>query len=459
MKIAIIGTGYVGLVSGTCFAEIGHEVVCVDKDPSKIDMLLAGGVPIYEPGLKEMVVSNAEAGRLSFTTDLANAMDGAEAVFVAVGTPSRADDGFADLSYVYAAVREIASHAKGFLTLVVKSTVPVGTGDAVERIVREENPGLDFSAASNPEFLREGAAIEDFMKPDRIVIGTEDPRAEAVLERIYEPLTSKGAPLLSTDRRTSELTKYAANGFLAMKITFINEMADLCESLGGNIADVARGIGLDDRIGSKFLRAGPGYGGSCFPKDTLALMRAAKLASSPVRLLESTISINDLRKQRMVEKVSRAVGGDLRGKRVAVLGLTFKPDTDDMRAAPSLTIVPLLQEAGAEIVAYDPEGRREAEQHFTGLAYADSAIECVQGADAIVLMTEWREFAELDWDAVRDAVREPVMIDLRNLYDPSLLRAKGFRYSSIGRPLADDPDAPRPVIDDREEVETLIAAE
>ena len=459
MKIAIIGTGYVGLVSGTCFAEIGHEVVCVDKDPAKIELLLGGGVPIYEPGLEEMVASNAKAGRLSFTTDLAEAMTGAEAVFVAVGTPSRGDNGHADLTYVYAAVTEIARLAEGFLTLVVKSTVPVGTGDAVERIVREANPDLDFSAASNPEFLREGAAIRDFMEPDRIVIGTEDPRATTVLERIYEPLTVKGAPLLSTDRRTSELTKYAANGFLAMKITFINEMADLCESLGGNIADVAKGIGLDDRIGEKFLRAGPGYGGSCFPKDTLALMQAAKRAASPVRLLESTISINDRRKERMVEKIARAAGGELDGKRVAVLGLTFKPNTDDMRAAPSLTIVPRLQEAGATVVAYDPEGRREAERHFDGIAYADGPIECATGADVAVLMTEWDEFSRVDMGALRDAMREPSLVDLRNLYDPRAMREAGFRYASIGRPLADDPDAPRPVIDDREEVSTLLAAE
>ncbi len=436
MRVAMIGTGYVGLVSGACFADFGHEVTCVDKDPSKIERLERGEIPIFEPGLDDLVASNVRDGRLSFALDGAGAIRSADAVFIAVGTPSRRGDGHADLSYVHAAAEEIAGLIEGFTVVVTKSTVPVGTGDEIERIIRERRPDADFAVVSNPEFLREGAAIEDFKRPDRVVVGTDDERAREAMRELYRPLNLNETPILFTGRRTSELIKYAANAFLAMKITFINEMADLCEAVGADVQQVARGIGLDNRIGSKFLHAGPGYGGSCFPKDTLALVRTAADAGAPVRLIETTVAINDARKKAMAGRVAQALGGDLAGKTVALLGLTFKPNTDDMRDAPALDIAPALQAMGAAVQAFDPEGMAEAAHLLPDIAFRDGPYEAVTGADAVVILTEWDQFRALDLDRVRSLLRQPVMVDLRNIYRPDDMRARGFRYSSIGRPRA-----------------------
>ncbi|MEE7476086.1 UDP-glucose/GDP-mannose dehydrogenase family protein [Methylobacterium hispanicum] len=434
MRIAMIGSGYVGLVSGTCFADFGHQVVCVDKDPAKIAALNAGRMPIYEPGLDALVAENVEQGRLSFTTELKPAVAEADAVFIAVGTPSRRGDGFADLSFVFAAAREIAEAVNGFTVVVTKSTVPVGTGDEVERIIREIRPDAEVAVASNPEFLREGAAIGDFKRPDRIVVGAEDPRAEEVLREIYRPLFLNQAPILVTGRRTAELTKYAANAFLATKITFINEIADLCEQVGADVQQVARGIGLDNRIGAKFLHAGPGYGGSCFPKDTLALVKTAQDAGTPVRLVETVVAVNDSRKRAMARKVVQACGGSVRGKTVAVLGLTFKPNTDDMRDAPSLSIITGLQDAGARVRAYDPEGMEAAKPLLGGVAYARDAYDCAEGADALVIVTEWNAFRALDLARLGQAMAGRVLVDLRNVYDQASVQRHGFRYVSVGRP-------------------------
>jgi len=432
MRIAMIGSGYVGLVSGACLADFGHEVVCIDKDPDKIAALNEGRMPIYEPGLDALVAENVRAKRLTFSTDLKPAVAQAQAVFIAVGTPSRRGDGFADLSYVYAAAREIAEALTGYTVVVTKSTVPVGTGDEVERILREARPDIDVGVASNPEFLREGAAIDDFKRPDRIVIGAEDPRAVAVMQEVYRPLYLNAAPILLTGRRTAELTKYAANAFLATKITFINEIADLCEQVGANVQEVARGIGLDNRIGGKFLHAGPGYGGSCFPKDTLALVKTAQDYGTPVRIVETVVAVNDQRKRAMARKVIAACGGSVRGKRVALLGLTFKPNTDDMRDAPSLSIIAGLQDAGAQIVAYDPEGMEQARPLLQGVAYAEDAYACAEGADALVIVTEWNAFRALDLARLKNLMRAPVLVDLRNIYAPAETERHGFAYSGIG---------------------------
>ena len=433
MRVAMIGSGYVGLVSGACFADFGHDVVCVDKDPGKIERLKANVMPIFEPGLDDLVETNVKAGRLSFTTDLAEGMKGAQAVFIAVGTPSRRGDGHADLSYVYAAAKEIAANIDGFTVVVTKSTVPVGTGDEVERIIRETNPKADFAVASNPEFLREGAAIADFKRPDRIVIGVEDDRAKAVLEELYRPLYLNQAPIMVTSRRTSELTKYAANAFLAVKITFINEIADLCEKVGANVQDVARGIGLDNRIGSKFLNAGPGYGGSCFPKDTLALIKTAQDNDAPVRIVETVAQVNDTRKRAMGRRVIAAAGGDVRGKKIGVLGLTFKPNTDDMRDSPAIAIIQTLQDAGANVSAFDPEGVEQAKLVLQNVDYADSPYAALEGADAMVLVTEWDAFRALDLARVKSLLRSPVVVDLRNVYRPEEMARHGLSYSGIGR--------------------------
>ena len=432
MRIAIIGSGYVGLVSGACLADFGHEVVCIDKDPDKIAALNEGRMPIYEPGLDTLVAENVRQRRLAFSTDLKPAVAQAQAVFIAVGTPSRRCDGFADLSYVYAAAREIAEALTGYAVVVTKSTVPVGTGDEVERILREARPDLDVGVASNPEFLREGAAIGDFKRPDRIVIGAEDARAAAVMQEVYRPLYLNQAPILLTGRRTAELTKYAANAFLATKITFINEIADLCEQVGANVQEVARGIGLDNRIGAKFLHAGPGYGGSCFPKDTLALVKTAQDYGTPVRIVETVVAVNDQRKRAMARKVIAACGGSVRGKRLALLGLTFKPNTDDMRDAPSLSIIAGLQDAGARIVAYDPEGMEQARPLLQGVAYAEDAYACAEGADALVIVTEWNAFRALDLARLKALMAAPVLVDLRNVYAPAEVERHGFDYSGIG---------------------------
>ncbi len=433
MRVAMIGTGYVGLVSGACFADFGHHVVCIDKDQEKIDMLRSGGVPIYEPGLDMLVERNVREGRLEFETDLTEAVKNCDCVFIAVGTPSRRGDGHADLSYVYAAAEEIARVMDGFTVVVTKSTVPVGTGDEVERVIRQTRPDADFAVVSNPEFLREGAAIEDFKRPDRVVVGTEEERAQGVMRELYRPLFLNETPILFTSRRTSELIKYAANAFLAMKITFINEMADLCEKVDADVQQVARGIGLDNRIGSKFLHAGPGYGGSCFPKDTLALARTATEAGSPLRLVETVVDVNDRRKVAMAERVIEACGGSVAGKTIAVLGLTFKPNTDDMREAPSLEIVPALQKAGARIKAYDPAGIMEAERLLSGVKFESGPYLCLEQADAAVIVTEWNEFRALDIERLKSLMKSPVLVDLRNIYDPAEIRAAGVSYFSIGR--------------------------
>ncbi|RAK56855.1 UDP-glucose dehydrogenase family protein [Phenylobacterium deserti] len=433
MHVAMIGTGYVGLVSGACFADFGHTVTCIDKDAGKIERLKAGGIPIYEPGLDALVARNVEAGRLFFTTEAAEAVKNADAVFIAVGTPSRRGDGHADLSYVYAAAEEIAGLVDGFTVVVTKSTVPVGTGDEIEKIIARVRPDADVAVVSNPEFLREGAAIEDFKRPDRVVVGTDDERARAVMRELYRPLYLNETPIQFTGRRTSELIKYAGNAFLAMKITFINEIADLCEAVGADVQQVARGIGLDGRIGSKFLNAGPGYGGSCFPKDTLALVRTARDANSPVQLIETTVKVNDERKKAMAQKVIKAVDGqDLTGKTIGVLGLTFKPNTDDMRDAPSLDIVPALQAAGASVQAFDPEGH-EAKHMLKHVQFKDDPYDVAEGADALLIITEWDEFRALDLDRIKLLMNKPVLVDLRNIYKPDDIRARGFDYTSVGR--------------------------
>jgi UDPglucose 6-dehydrogenase len=432
MRIAMIGTGYVGLVSGACFADFGHRVCCVDKDAAKIDGLNAGKMPIWEPGLEALVKSNAERGRLTFTTDLSSAVENAEAVFIAVGTPARRGDGHADLTFVFDAVREVAKVIKPGTVVVTKSTVPVGTGDRIEEILREE--GIDeVSVASNPEFLREGAAIADFKHPDRIIVGAEDGRAQEALKEIYRPLFLNRAPILFTGRRTAELTKYAANAFLAVKISFINEIADLCEAVDADVQDVARGIGLDNRIGPKFLHAGPGYGGSCFPKDTLALLQTAEKAGVDQRIVRTTVEVNDDRKSRMVERVERALGGDLKGKRVGVLGLAFKPNTDDMREAPSIPLINLLVERGAEVSAFDPVAREQAEKVFNAIEFADDAYAAAAGADALVIVTEWDEFRALDLDKIAASLRGRILVDLRNVYDRDEAEEAGLAYFGIGR--------------------------
>ncbi len=433
MNIVMVGSGYVGLVSGACFAELGHTVTCVDNDMNKVEALRAGRIPIYEPGLAELVEKNAAAGRISFASNLDGAAAAADAIFIAVGTPSRKSDGHADLSYVYAAARDIAGAVRKFTVVVTKSTVPVGTGDDVARIIREANPAADVAVASNPEFLREGAAIPDFMEPDRIVIGVDDPRAEAVLAAIYKPLTDAGAPLMTMGRRTSELTKYANNAFLAMKITFINEVADLCERVGADVRDVAKGIGADDRIGAKFLQAGPGYGGSCFPKDTLALAKTAQDHDSPLRLIETLVAINDNRKRQMARKIIQAAGGDVRGKTICVLGLTFKPNTDDMREAPSLSIIQALQDQGATIRAYDPEGMDHAKMLIPGIVFCADPYAAAEGAHATALITEWDEFKSLDFARMRSVVASPMFVDLRNVYRPDEVSQHGFTIVGVGR--------------------------
>lgn len=432
MRVAMIGTGYVGLVSGACFADFGHTVTCIDKDASKIEQLKAGGIPIYEPGLDVLVASNVKAGRLFFDTDSREAVRQADAVFIGVGTPSRRGDGYADLSYVYAAAEEIATLVEGFTVVVTKSTVPVGTGDEIEKIFKRVRPDADVAVVSNPEFLREGAAIEDFKRPDRVVVGTEDERAKEIMRELYRPLYLNETPILFTSRRTSELIKYAANAFLALKITYINEMADLCEAVGADVQQVARGIGLDGRIGGKFLNAGPGYGGSCFPKDTLALVRTARDAGAPVELVETTVKVNDERKRAMARKVLKAADGDLDGKTVGVLGLTFKPNTDDMRDAPSLAIIPALQDKGAKVQAFDPEGH-EAVKLLPGVDFKDDPYAVAEGADVLVIITEWDQFRALDLDRIKLVMNKPVLVDLRNIYKPADMRARGFAYSSIGR--------------------------
>ena len=434
MKIAMIGAGYVGLVSGACFADFGHEVVCVDKAQEKIDALLKGKMPIYEPGLDQLVASNVAAGRLSFTTDIAEAVKDAGAIFIAVGTPSRRGDGHADLSYVYAAAKEIGETVDHDCVVVTKSTVPVGTGDEVERILKEVNTTNTIAVVSNPEFLREGAAIDDFKRPDRIVIGSEDDRASDVMREIYRPLFLNQAPILFTGRRTAELTKYAANAFLATKITFINEVADLCEVVGANVQDVARGIGLDNRIGAKFLHAGPGYGGSCFPKDTLAMLKTAQDNDVPQRIVEAVVQVNDNRKRAMGRKVIKALGGDARDKKVALLGLTFKPNTDDMRDAPSLAIVQSLLDAGAKITAYDPEGMELAAPMMPDVEMASDAYAAAKDADVVVIVTEWDAFRALDLGKLAGTVAQKTLVDLRNIYRRPEVERAGFTYYSVGSP-------------------------
>src|SRR5271156_1111012 len=433
MHIAMIGTGYVGLVSGACFADFGHQVTCVDKDESKIAALHRGEIPIFEPGLDALVASNVKAGRLNFTTELATPVAEADAVFIAVGTPSRRGDGHADLSYVHAAAREIAGALKGFTVVVTKSTVPVGTGDEVERLIVETNPSADVVVASNPEFLREGAAIRDFKFPDRIVVGTSDERGRKVLGDVYRPLSLNQAPLMFTARRTAELIKYAANAFLATKITFINEMADLAEKVGADVQEVARGIGLDNRIGSKIFHAGPGFGGSCFPKDSRALVKIALAHDVPLRIGEALLSVNDNRKRAMARKVSTAVGSSLRGKTVAVLGLTFKPDTDDMREAPSIPLVTGLLDMGAKVRAHDPVGMEAARRELPDIEYCDDPYACVRGADAMVVVTEWVQYRTLDLERLKRELKQPVVVDLRNIYRPEEMLALGFTYESVGR--------------------------
>jgi UDPglucose 6-dehydrogenase len=434
MRIAMIGTGYVGLVSGACFADFGHYVTCIDKDADKIAALQRGEIPIYEPGLNELVASNVAAGRLDFSLDLKVAVAEAEAVFIAVGTPSRRGDGHADLSYVRAAAREIAQYLKGFTVVITKSTVPVGTGDDVERIITETNPNADVIVASNPEFLREGAAIRDFKHPDRIVVGTEDERARKVIAEIYRPLYLNQAPIMYTGRRTAELIKYAANAFLATKITFINEIADLAERAGADIQDVARGIGLDNRIGGKFLHAGPGFGGSCFPKDIRALVKTGQDHEAPLRIIEAVLAVNDTRKRAMARKVAAALGGNLRGRTIGVLGLTFKPNTDDMREAPSIPLITALQDLGAVVRAYDPVGMEQAKRELPDVTYCDSTYSCAANADALVIVTEWEQFRALDLNRLKEEMAQPVIVDLRNIYRPDEMTEHGFTYESIGRP-------------------------
>lgn len=430
----MIGTGYVGLVSGACFSEFGMDVVCVDKDKQKIDRLKQGEIPIYEPGLDQLVARNMAAGHLSFTTDLKEALQGVDAVFIAVGTPTRRGDGHADLTYVFQAAEEIADGLTDYAVIVTKSTVPVGTGRQVADIVRQRRPDLEFDIASNPEFLREGSAIDDFMRPDRVVIGVESDRAGDIMRSLYRPLHLIETPILMTTLETSELTKYAANSFLAMKITFINEIADLCEKLDADVHQVAKGIGLDGRIGQKFLHPGPGYGGSCFPKDTLALVRTAQEKQSPLQIVETVVRVNDQRKRSMAERVTVACGGSVAGKRIAVLGLTFKPNTDDMRDSPSLDIIPSLQQGGAQIFAFDPEGMEEAKPHFQDVTYCEDSYQALEGADALVIITEWNQFRKLNLSRVKELMKTPVIVDLRNIYEADDMKKQGFTYSSIGRP-------------------------
>jgi UDPglucose 6-dehydrogenase len=433
VRVTMIGTGYVGLVSGACFADFGHDVVCVDKDGAKIDRLHQGIMPIFEPGLEDLVGANVKAGRLSFTTEIGDAVRNADAVFIAVGTPSRRGDGHADLSYVEAAAREIAGVIDGFTIVVNKSTVPVGTGDMVEAIMRETRPDGDFAVVSNPEFLREGAAIGDFKRPDRVVVGTEDERARQVIRELYRPLYLNETPILFTDRRTSELIKYAANAFLAVKIAYINEMADLCEKVGANVQEVARGIGLDNRIGKKFLNAGPGYGGSCFPKDTIALVKTAQDFGAPVTIVEATVAANKARKLNMAARVIAACGGSVDGKTIGILGLAFKPNTDDMRDAPSLDIIPALLAAGAKIQAYDPESMEDSKHLLSDISYCEGPYQAAEKADAIVVLTEWDQFRALDFGRIANLMTSKIVVDLRNIYNPDEMREDGFHYASIGR--------------------------
>jgi UDPglucose 6-dehydrogenase len=434
MRIAMIGAGYVGLVSGACFAHFGHDVICVDKEAARIARLRKGEMPIYEPGLDKLVADNVQAGRLSFGERLDDAVGNADAVFIAVGTPTRRGDGHADLSYVYAAAAEIADAIVGYTVVITKSTVPVGTGREVARIIRETRPAAEFDVCSNPEFLREGAAIEDFMKPDRVVIGVESQRARDVIAAVYRPLNLIQTPMVFTNIETAEVTKYAGNAFLATKITFINEIADLCERVGADVHDVARGIGLDGRIGRKFLHPGPGFGGSCFPKDTLALAYTAREVNAPQTIVEQVIEVNNSRKKRMARKIIEFCGGSVSGLTVGVLGLTFKADTDDMRDAPSLDIVPALQAAGARIVAFDPEGMAEAGRMMPGIAFAKTAYEAASGADVLVVITEWHEFRGLDPRRLKEAMRKPRVVDLRNIFNPEEMRGLGFAYEGVGRP-------------------------
>jgi UDPglucose 6-dehydrogenase len=433
MRIAMIGSGYVGLVSGACLADFGHHVVCVDKDPEKIASLNHGKSPIFEPGLNDLIANNKREGRLSFTTDLAPSVARAQAVFIAVGTPSRRGDGHADLSYVHAAAREIAAALDGFTVIITKSTVPVGTGDEVARIIHETRPDADIAVVSNPEFLREGAAIQDFKHPDRIVVGADDDRARRLMAEIYRPLYLNKAPLLYTGRRTAELIKYAANAFLATKITFINEIADLAEKVGANVQEVARGIGLDNRIGSKFLHPGPGFGGSCFPKDTRALLKTAQDYEVPLRVVEAVITANDIRKRAMARKVAAAFGGSLRGKTIAVLGLTFKPNTDDMREAPSIPLITALQDMGAQVRAFDPAGIEQAKLLLPNVTFCDGPYACADGADGLVIVTEWEQFRALDLDQMKQRMACPILIDLRNIYSDEEMEKHGFLYVGIGR--------------------------
>ena len=435
MKIAMVGSGYVGLVSGACFADFGHDVVCIDKDQSKIDSLHQGIMPIYEPGLDALVESNVKSGRLSFTTSLAEGIKGAAAIFIAVGTPSRRGDGHADLTFVHAVAQEVGEHLAGAAVIVTKSTVPVGTGDEVERIIRDTGTPHRFAVVSNPEFLREGAAIGDFKRPDRIVIGAEDEFGREVMREVYRPLFLNESPILFTSRRTSELIKYAANAFLATKITFINEMADLCEKVGANVQDVARGIGMDNRIGSKFLHAGPGYGGSCFPKDTLALLKTAEDYDSPTRIVEAVVKVNDSRKRAMGRKVVDALGGieAARGKKAALLGLTFKPNTDDMRDSPAIAVAQTLMDAGVMVAAYDPEGMEQARPLLPEVTMCDNPYAAIEGADVVVIVTEWDAFRALDFKRVKELANAPVLVDLRNIYTSEDMRAAGFTSVSVGR--------------------------
>lgn len=434
MKIVVIGSGYVGLVSGTCFSEFGHFVTCVDKDEKKIENLKKGIIPIYEPGLDQMVAENVKSGRLNFTTDPKEAVGEADAVFIAVGTPtSRRGDGYADLTYVYEAAKEFAPWLKKYTVIVDKSTVPVGTAQQVKRMIKEVNPEADFDVASNPEFLREGSAIGDFMKPDRVVVGIESEKAEKIMREIYQPLYLIETPIVFTNLQTAELIKYASNAFLATKISFINELANLCESIGANVVDLAKGMGLDGRIGKKFLHAGPGYGGSCFPKDTLALCRIAQEHGSPIRIVETVIEVNAAQKARMVGKIRRALGGSEAGKRIVSLGLTFKPETDDMRDSAALTILPALKEKGAEIIATDPHGMEEAKKYMPDLNYVDDVYEALKGADCLILMTEWNEYRSLDFDKLKEIMKGRIFVDLRNVYDPEMIRKEGFEYVGVGR--------------------------
>ncbi|MFL5236040.1 MAG: UDP-glucose dehydrogenase family protein [Rhizomicrobium sp.] len=435
MRITMVGTGYVGLVSGACFADFGHQVTCVDKNTDKIAALHRGEIPIFEPDLDRLVEANVRAGRLAFSTELAEPVSNSDAIFIAVGTPSRRGDGHADLSYVYAAAREIAVHVKGFTVVITKSTVPVGTGDEVARLIREANPSADVAVASNPEFLREGAAIRDFKHPDRIVVGTSDERARKVIAEIYRPLYLNQAPVIFTGRRTAELIKYAANAFLATKITFINEIADLAEKVGADVQEIARAIGLDNRIGSKFLHAGPGFGGSCFPKDARALIKTAQDNEAPIRIVEAVLAVNENRKRAMARKVASVFGGSLRGKTVALLGLTFKPNTDDMRESPSIPLITALQDLGAKIKAYDPEGMDQARAELSDVTYCDGPYSCAEGADALVIVTEWEQFRALDLPRLKREMACPVIVDLRNIYRPEEVIGHGFRYESVGRVL------------------------